>query len=159
MAAGPFGEASGAIAGFFCHGCQAVIKFIGHRGFKGQIKLLDGNCIEKSQHRLKELRDISSGPLPGKSLVIYDIERRLPIEVIPCEDGHVQERLLLKALYLSIEKDDVWIADRNFCTAGFTIQIDLKDAFFILREHKQYPYQLHGKEKYIYFKKRLTRAI
>ncbi|WP_419657994.1 putative transposase IS4 family protein [Desulfosarcina variabilis str. Montpellier] len=48
-----------------------------------RIKLLDGNCIEKSQHRLKELRDISSGPLPGKSLVVYDIERRLPIEVIP----------------------------------------------------------------------------
>ena len=55
----------------------------------------------------------------------------------------------MKALYLSIEKDDVWIADRNFCTAGFTIQIDRKDAFFILREHKQYPYQLLGKEKYI----------
>ena len=32
-----------------------------------RIKLLAGNCIEKSQHRLKELRDISSGPLPGKS--------------------------------------------------------------------------------------------
>jgi hypothetical protein len=48
-----------------------------------RIKLLDGNWIEKSQHRLKELRDISSGLLPGKSLVVYDIERRLPIEVIP----------------------------------------------------------------------------
>ena len=114
-----------------------------------RIKLLDGNCIEKSQHRIKELRDVSSGPLPGKSLVVYDIERRLPIEVIPCEDGHVQERLLLKALYLSIEKDDVWIADRNFCTAGFTTLIDRKDGFFILREHKKYPYQLLGKEKYI----------
>ena len=32
-----------------------------------RIKLLDGNCIEKSQHRIKGLRSISAGPLPGKS--------------------------------------------------------------------------------------------
>ncbi|RZB31085.1 MAG: hypothetical protein SRB1_01837 [Desulfobacteraceae bacterium Eth-SRB1] len=69
-----------------------------------RLKLLDGNCIEKSQHRIEELRFISSGPLPGKSLVVYDPVLRLPIDVFPCEDGHAQERSLLKTVLLTIEK-------------------------------------------------------
>jgi hypothetical protein len=32
-------------------------------GFR--IKLLDGNCIKKSEHRIKELRSIGAGPLPA----------------------------------------------------------------------------------------------
>jgi len=52
-----------------------------------RIKLLDGNCIEKSEHRIGELRFEASGPLPGKSLVVYDPALRLPIDVFPCEDG------------------------------------------------------------------------
>ena len=114
-----------------------------------RIKLLDGNCIEKSQHRIEELRFISAGPLPGKSLVVYDPLLRLPIDVFPCEDGHAQERSLLESVLRTIQKDDVWIADRNFCTLGFTCGIMGRDAFFVIREHKQYPSQLIGKEKYI----------
>ena len=63
-----------------------------------RLKLLDGNCIEKSEHRIKELRELSAGPLPGKSLVVYDPELRVPIDVFPCEDGHAQERSLLTAV-------------------------------------------------------------
>ncbi len=114
-----------------------------------RIKLLDGNCIEKSQHRIKELRSTASGPLPGKSLVVYDTVLRLPIDVFPCEDGHAQERSLLKTVLETIVKDDVWIADRNFCTIEFTCGIDDRGAFFIIREHGNYPFQLSGKEKYI----------
>jgi hypothetical protein len=53
-----------------------------------RVLLLDGNCIEKTEHRIKELRSIAAGPLPGKSLVVYDPVLRLPVEVFPCEDGH-----------------------------------------------------------------------
>ena len=35
-------------------------------GYK--IRILDGNCLEKTDHRLKILRTIDAGPLPGKSL-------------------------------------------------------------------------------------------
>ncbi len=114
-----------------------------------RIKLLDGNCIEKSQHRIEELRSISAGPLPGKSLVVYDPVLRLPIDVFPCEDGHAQERSLLKTVLRTIESDDVWIADRNFCTVEFTCGIKTRGSFFVIREHKNYPLQLLGKEKYI----------
>ena len=114
-----------------------------------RVKLLDGNCIEKSHHRIKELRSLSAGPLPGKSLVVYDPAMRLPIDVFPCEDGHSQERSLFKDVLSTIEAKDAWIADRNFCTLDFTCSIASKKAYFAIREHKKYPYQLLGKEKYI----------
>lgn len=116
-------------------------------GFR--IKLLDGNCIEKSQHRIKELRSIAAGPLPGKSLVVYDPLLRLPIDVFPCEDGHAQERSLLTSVLQTVVPRDVWIADRNFCTLDFTCGIDSKGAFFIIREHRKYPFQPLGEEIYI----------
>lgn len=114
-----------------------------------RIKQIDGNCIEKSQHRIKELRDIAAGPLPGKSLVVYDPVLRIPIDVFPCEDGHAQERSLLKAVLLTIEPDDVWVADRNFCTLEFTCGIASRSAEFIIREHRKYPFKPIGKEQYI----------
>ena len=116
-------------------------------GFR--IKLLDGNCIEKSQHRIKELRSIAAGPLPGKSLVVYDPLLRLPIDVFPCEDGHAQERSLLTSVLQTVMPRDVWIADRNFCTLDFTCGIDSKGAFFIIREHRKYPFQPLGEEIFI----------
>ena len=114
-----------------------------------RVKLLDGNCVEKSHHRIKELRSLSAGPLPGKSLVVYDPAMRLPIDVFPCEDGHSQERSLLKDVLSTIDAKDVWIADRNFCTVNFTCSIALQKAYFAIREHNNYPFQLLGKEKYI----------
>lgn len=114
-----------------------------------RIKLLDGNCIEKSHHRIKELRIIAAGPLPGKSLVVYDPVLGIPIDVFPCEDGHAQERSLLSGVLESIISKDVWIADRNFCTVVFTCGIASRGAFFIIREHKKYPYRSAGNETYI----------
>jgi hypothetical protein len=114
-----------------------------------RVKLLDGNCIEKSHHRIKELRSVSAGPLPGKSLVVYDPVMRLPIDVFPCEDGHSQERSLLKEVLSTIKPKDAWIADRNFCTLDFTCCIDSQKAYFVIREHKKYPLQPVEKEKYI----------
>jgi len=114
-----------------------------------RIKLLDGNCIEKSHHRIKELRCIAAGPLPGKSLVVYDPRLHLPIDVFPCEDGHAQERSLLKTVLETIDPNDVWIADRNFCVVEFTCNINNRSAWFIIREHSKYPFEIIGKEKYI----------
>ena len=114
-----------------------------------RVKLLDGNCIEKSHHRIKELRQLSAGPLPGKSLVVYDPVMRLPIDVFFCEDGHSQERILLKDVVSTIEPGDAWIADRNFCTLDFICSIVSKQAYFVIREHKKYPFKLLGTEKYI----------
>ncbi len=73
----------------------------------------------------------------------------LPIDVFPCEDGHAQERSFLKMVLETNVVDDVWIADRNFCVVEFTCGIDKRHAWFIIREHGNYPFELIGKEKYI----------
>jgi hypothetical protein len=112
-----------------------------------RVKLLDGNCIEKSEHRIKELRGIAAGPLPGKSLVVYDPVLRIPIDVFPCEDGHAQERSLLPSVLLKVVPKDAWVADRNFCTVEFTCGIHKRGASFIIRRHQNYPYESIGKEK------------
>ena len=114
-----------------------------------RLKLLDGNCIEKSHHRIKETRNIAAGPLPGKSLVVYDPVLRLPIDVFPCEDGYAQERSLLKFVLPTVEENDLIIADRNFCVVEFTCGIDGRKGFFAIREHGNYPWQPLGKEKYV----------
>lgn len=57
-----------------------------------RVKILDGNAIAASEHRLKPLRDCNNAPLPGKSLVVLDPSLMLAVDVFPCEDGHAQER-------------------------------------------------------------------
>jgi len=111
------------------------------------VKLLDGNCIEASEHRIEELRSLSAGALPGKSLVVYDPVLRIPVDVFPCEDGHAQERSLLNEVLQTVKKKDLWVADRNFCTIEFTCSIDDKDAYIIVRQHGNLPYTVVGKEK------------
>ena len=96
---------------------------------------MDGNCLAASEHRLKPLRETTAGPLPGKSLVTFDPQLGTAIDVFPCADGHAQERALLGGVIDTVEPDDVWVADRNFCVAKFLYEIHRRQAFFIIREH------------------------
>jgi hypothetical protein len=111
------------------------------------VKLLDGNCIAATEHRIKELRPLGAGALPGKSLVVYDPCLRIPIDVFPCEDGHAQERSLLQNVLPTVKNADVWIADRNFCVRSFLFEIDARKAYFIIRQHAKLPYTPIGEEK------------
>lgn len=106
-----------------------------------RVKFLDGNCLEATEHRLIVLRETTAGPLPGKSLVVFDPELGIALDVFPCEDGHAQERLLLSEVAETIQARDLWIADRNFCVLDFLVKIHQKSAFFILRQHGSTPYK------------------
>lgn len=106
-----------------------------------RVKLLDGNCIEASEHRIKELRNLAAGALPGKSLVVLDPALHIPIDVFPCEDGHAQERSLLGEVLNTVAPRDVWVADRNFCTLMFLQGIAKAKGFFVIREHKNLPWE------------------
>ena len=105
-----------------------------------RLKILDGNAIAASEHRLKPLRTCNSAPLPGQSLVVLDPSLMLAIDVFLCEDGHAQERSKLAQVLATVESDDVWIADRNFCTLNFLSGIVAKAGYFIIREHKCLPW-------------------
>ena len=105
------------------------------------VKMLDGNCIEKSEHRLEVLRHTLAGPLPGKSLVVYDHRLDLAVDVFPCEDGHAQERSLLNQVLPTVKSNDVWVADRNFCVQNFLSGIDQASGYYVIRRHKHLPTQ------------------
>jgi IS4 transposase len=111
-------------------------------------KLLDGNHLPGTEHRLKELRTIRAGALPGHSLVVFDPELMLTIGVILCEDGHAQERSLLDQVLETVAEKDLWIADRNFCTTGFLFGIARRRGCFVIRQHAStLHYTLVGKQK------------
>jgi hypothetical protein len=116
-----------------------VIDELGARGeplLNGyRTRLLDGNHLAGTEHRLGVLRTTGSAPLPGQSLVVLDPQLRLVVDVIPCEDGHAQERSLTEEILASVLPRDLWIADRNFGTTQLLYGIAGREAFFIIRQH------------------------
>jgi len=98
------------------------------------VKILDGNHLAGTEHRLKELRTIGAGALPGHALVVLDPQAMLVTDVFPCEDGHAQERSLLGSALESVQPRDIWVADRNFCTTDFLFGIDRRDGDFVIRQ-------------------------
>jgi hypothetical protein len=110
------------------------------RGY--QVKSIDGNCLEASEHRLEVLRGVDAGALPGKSLVVYAPDQGVVRDVFPCEDGHAQERSLFSCVLKTVQAGDLWIADRNCCTRDFLCDIDHRGAGFIIREHRGLPFEI-----------------
>ena len=82
-------------------------------------RIVDGSCLAGTERRLAALRPHAAKPLPGKAIAILDPQTKLVVDVIPCLDGHAQERSLFEDVLAQVQQEQVWIADRNFCTAGF----------------------------------------
>jgi hypothetical protein len=102
----------------------------GHR-----VRIIDGNHFRSTEHRLKETRTHQAAPLPGFALAILDPRYRMIVDVIPCEDGHAQERSLFPQIKPLVAKNDLWIADRNFTTLELMFDIASVGAFFLFRQH------------------------
>lgn len=103
------------------------------RGF--HVQYLDGNHLASTEHRVSELRTTREGPLPGQTLALLDAQRDLIVELVPCEDGHAQERSLLAELLERIRAQTVTVADRNFCTTRFLFGLAQRPAYFVIRQH------------------------
>jgi DDE family transposase len=84
---------------------------------------------------LQVTRGHSAGPLPGQSLAVLDPALMLVTDIIPCEDAHTQERALIGQVLPLVQKGDVWIEDRNFCTTDFLLGVVDRDAYFVARRH------------------------
>jgi hypothetical protein len=100
-----------------------------------RVKILDGNHLAATEHRIAETRTLNSAPLPGQALVVLDPQLRLVLDVIPCEDAHAQERSLLEEVLPSFETGDLVIADRNFCCTRFVFGLRARQAAFLIRQH------------------------
>jgi IS4 transposase len=133
--------------------CAALIDEMGGRrqplleGYT--IRILDGNCLAATEHRLKELRTLGAGALPGKSLVVYDPDHGCVRDLVACEDGHTQERALLTEILPMVQPGELWIEDRNFATRRFLFGVEGRHGFILVREHKNLPVVARGPERSI----------
>lgn len=119
--------------------CRGVIDELGGAcqpllpGYR--VRVLDGNHLAATQKRLKVTRGHTAGTLPGQCLAVLDPALMLITDVIPCEDGHAQERALFGQVLPLVREGDVWIKDRNFCTVDLLLGIEVRKAFFVCRRH------------------------
>jgi hypothetical protein len=113
-----------------------------------RVRVLDGNHLAGTEHRIFELRRFRAAALPGQALVFYDPRYGLITDVIPCEDAYAQERSLLLQALMCISARDCILADRNFCTTGFLFGIHRLGAFFVIRQHAStLSWELQGKRR------------
>mgnify|MGYP003289657864 CR=1 FL=1 len=133
---------TGVSAALVHHSAQALLPVIdalpGDRsawlpGYR--VKILDGSHLPGTEHRLKPLRTTRAGALPGQALVVLDPERLLVCDALLCEDGHAQERSLTEAIVALVQPEEVWLADRNFCTTALLFGMEARGGAFVIRQH------------------------
>jgi hypothetical protein len=115
-----------------------------------RVRVLDGNHLAGTEHRIFELRRFRAAVLPGQALVFYDPRFDMMTDVIPCEDAYAQERSLLDQALNCVSARDCILADRNFCTTGFLFGIRRRRAFFVIRQHAStLCWKLRGKRRLV----------
>lgn len=116
------------------------------RGYRTRI--LDGNHLSKTERRLKVLQATWAAAMPGKVLAVYEPATDLVTHVCLTPDGHAQERALFDDVLALVERRDLWIADRNFCTLKLLYGIAALGAAFAIRQHAGLPFRLLGRRRY-----------
>src|ERR1700724_1292723 len=91
-----------------------------------RVRILDGNHLAATEHRLKETRHEAAAPLPGQALVLFDPEADLVTDVLLQEDGHAQERSLLDCVIGRLFGNDLVVGDRNMSVRKFLRAITAK---------------------------------
>jgi hypothetical protein len=123
------------------HGCQQLLGLMPNAraeplaGYRTRI--LDGNVLAGTEHRLTPLRRWLNACLPGKSLVVYEPGLALVTDVALCEDAYTQERALLTQVVPRAHAHDLFVADRNFCTTRFVFGLHRQQAFVLVRQHRR----------------------
>jgi IS4 transposase len=100
-----------------------------------RLRIVDGSHLPASEKRLKPLRGFSGAPLPGHSLVVYDPDLGMVVDLEPCEDAYAQERAVMSSLLERAVQGELWIADSAFSTRTILGEWDRRGCSFIVREH------------------------
>jgi Transposase DDE domain len=114
-----------------------------------RLRTLDGNFLAGTEHRLDCLRASGAAALPGMSLVVRDGGSGLLTELIPCEDAYTSERSLFPEVLALVRPNDLWLADRNFCTEDYLKGIADRQAFFLIRHHAGSQLHPESAERYV----------
>ena len=99
-----------------------------------RVRVVDGNHLPASEKRLAPLRGFRGAALPGHSLVVFDPDAGVVIDLVPCEDGHASERGLLAPLLAAAKPGELWIGDRLFCTRAAILSAHARGAAVLFRE-------------------------
>src|SRR3954464_2403976 len=97
-------------------------------------RILDGNILTGTEHRITPLRTTASAGLPGRSLAIYEPASGLILDLILEEDAHCQERALVERV--DVRPGQLWVMDRNFCVRSLVFRIARREASFLVRWHR-----------------------
>jgi hypothetical protein len=112
-----------------------------------RVRILDGNHLAASERRIGELRRTWARGLPGRALAVYEPELDLVTHVFLTPDGHASERSLLDQVIPIVRKNDVWVADRNFHTQRFLLELAAAQGSFVIRQHRSIPCKLLGRRR------------
>lgn len=113
------------------------------------MRIVDGNQLASTEHRIKETRSLRAAPLPGKSLVVFDPRYDCVCDYFPIEDAYAQERSILDDVLSSVESKELWVADSGFCTLKFMYRIHAAGSCFVIRQHGSLEGTIKGKLKRI----------
>jgi hypothetical protein len=113
------------------------------------VRIVDGNHPEGTEHRLGILRDVGGGALPGVVLAVFNPQTQLLEEVVLSEYAYTQESRLLEPLLERLRARQLWLADRHYCASSILFKIASKGAFFLFRQHLgRLRWRLVGERRY-----------
>ncbi len=104
-----------------------------------QLRIVDGNHLPSTEKRLGPLRRERGAARPGFSVVVYDPDLDLVVDLQPCEDAYASERVSVLPLLRSACAGQLWLADRLYCTLPVLQACEDRGASFIVREPSKHP--------------------
>jgi IS4 transposase len=105
-----------------------------------RVRVFDGNHLPASEKRVKPLRGRRAAALPGQTLVVYDPDLDLVVDLIAGEDAVASERTLVPSAVAAAGPGELWIGDRNFSTRPILTALVARGAAVLVREHGTQPH-------------------
>jgi IS4 transposase len=105
-----------------------------------RLRVFDGNHLPASEKRVKPLRGRRAAALPGQTLVVYDPDLDLVVDLIAGEDAVASERTLVPAALAAAGPGELWLGDRNFSTRPILTALLARGAAVLVREHGTQPH-------------------
>lgn len=113
------------------------------------MKVIDGNHLTGTDHRLGVLREEGAAALPGVAVAVLDPDRGLIDDVVVAEDAYTQEVTLFEPILQQVQHKDVIIADRHYCTSNILFGIAERRGCFVIRQHMGHLcWRLKGRRRY-----------
>jgi len=104
-----------------------------------QLRIVDGNHLPATEKRLGALRNERGAARPGFSVVAYDPDLDLVVDLQPWEDAYASERVSVLPLLARACTGQLWMAGRLYCTLPILQACEDTGASFIVRQPSKHP--------------------